>query len=143
MDDLRNLRVTCSSMQRIYDNPAIGRCMALNQCRRGLGWDTVSNYYALLASLTQLDNLEACFLTGIPMVFEETHRPRPCLDDLTYAADGGHNLVAYLVAILLYRHNGDAHDDDTMRRYMRRVEGEEESWATVDERMSMWLGNKG
>jgi hypothetical protein len=35
------------------------------------------------------------------MVFEETHRPRPCLDDLARATDGGHNLVAYLVTILL------------------------------------------
>ena len=55
------------------------------------------------------------------MVFEETHRPRPCLDNLARTADGGHNLAANLVAILLYRHNGDAHDDDTARRYMRRL----------------------
>ena len=60
------------------------------------------------------------------MVFEETHWPQPCLNDLTRAADGGHNLAAYLVAILLYRHNGDARDNDTMRWYMRRVEGKEE-----------------
>ena len=90
--------VTCSSMRRICGNPAIGKGMALDQCRHGLGWDDVGNYYALLSSLTQLSNLEACWLIGIPMVFEETHRPRPCLDDLARAADGGHNLVAYLVA---------------------------------------------
>ena len=65
------------------------------------------------------------------MVFEETHRPRPCLDDLACAADGGHNLQAYLVTILLYRHKGDARDDDTVRPYMRWVEGEEELWAVV------------
>ena len=52
-------------------------------------------------------------------------------------------MVAYLVTILLYRHNGDARDDGTVRRYMRRVEVEEESWAAVDERTSMWLGKKG
>ena len=57
----------------------------------------------------------------------EKHNPRPCLDDLARAADGGHNLVAHLVAILLYRHNGDAGDDDTARRYIRRVKGEEVS----------------
>ena len=61
------------------------------------------------------------------MVFEETHRPQPCLDDLARAADGEHNLAAYLVAILLYRHNSGADDDDTMRRCMRWVEGKEES----------------
>ena len=65
------------------------------------------------------------------MVFEETHKPWPCLNNLARATDGGHNLAAYLVAILLYRHNGDARDDDTTRGYMRWVEGKEESWATV------------
>ena len=49
------------------------------------------------------------------MVFEETHRPQPCLDDLAHTTNGGHNLAAYVVAILLYRHNGDARDDDTAR----------------------------
>jgi hypothetical protein len=44
----------------------------------------------------------------------EKHSPGPCLDDLAYAADGRHNLAIYLVALLLYRHNGIAGDDDTM-----------------------------
>jgi hypothetical protein len=74
-------------------------------------------------------------------------QPRPCLDDLAHAADGGHNLAAYLVTLLLYRHNGDAGDDDTTRRYIRRVEGEEVSWAAVaggrGGPMSWWLSNKG
>jgi hypothetical protein len=131
MDNLCSLWVTCSSMHRICGNLAIGRRVALDQCRRGLGWDDVSDYYALLSSLTQLDNSEACFLTKIPMVFEETHMPQPCLDDLAHATDGGLNLASYLVTILLYRHNGDAHNDDTTRRYMRRVEGKEESWAAI------------
>ena len=73
------------------------------------------NYYALLASLTQVWNLEACFLTEIQTVFMEKHNPQPCLDDFTCATDGGHNLAAYLVALLLYRHNGDADDNDTTR----------------------------
>ena len=122
-------------MHRICCNHTVGQRVALDQCCHGLGWDDVGNYYALLSSLTQLGNLEACFLTGIAMVFEETNRPQPCLDDLTRTADGRHNLAAYMVAILLYRHNGDARDDDTTRRYMRWVEGEEESWvAVVDQR---------
>ena len=58
-----------------------------------------------------------------------------------------HNLVAYLVTILLYRHNGDARNDDTARRYIRRVEGEEESWAAAagggSGLMSRWLRDKG
>jgi hypothetical protein len=67
--------------------------------------------------------------TGIQTIFMENHSPRPCLDYLTRAAEGGHNVVAYLVAIFLYRHNGDADDDTTARRYIRRVEGKEESRA--------------
>ena len=110
-------------MHHICGNPTIDWRVALDQCKRRLGWNNVGNYYALLSSLTQLGNLETCFLTGIPMVFEETHRPRPCLGDLARSTDGGYNLVAYLVAILLYRHNGDARHDDNVRRYMRRVEG--------------------
>ena len=118
-------------MHHIYSDPAIGQCLALDQVRRRrTGADPV-NYYALLASLTQVDNLEACFLIGIQIVFMEKHSPQPCLDNLTCTTDGGHNLAAYLVAILLYRHNGDAGDDDTMRRCMRRVKGEEESRAVA------------
>ena len=77
----------------------------------------------------------------------EKRSPQPCLNDLTYVADGGHNLAAYLVTILLYRHNGDAHDDDTARQYMRHVEGEEELRAVLvgvgGGPMSRWLRNKG
>ena len=66
----------------------------------------------------------------------ENHSPLPCLDYLTRAADGGHNMAAYLVAIFLYRHNGNVGDDDTVRRYIRQVEGEEKSWAmVVDQRV--------
>ena len=51
--------------------------------------------------------------------------------------------MAYLVTILLYWHNGDAHDDNTMRRYMRWVEGEEESRADGSGGpTSRWLRNK-
>jgi len=63
--------------------------VALDQCRHRLGWDDVDDYYTLVSSLTQCSNLEACFLTGITMVFEETHGPQPCLDDLACTADGG------------------------------------------------------
>jgi hypothetical protein len=94
-------------------------------------WDDPIDYEALLASLTQVSNMEACFLIRIQTVFKEKHSPRPCLDDLTHAADGGHNLVAYLVTLLLYRHNGDASDDNTARWYIRWVEGEEVSWAAA------------
>jgi hypothetical protein len=112
-------------MCRICGNPAIGRHLALDRFRRERTWDDPIDYEALLASLTQVGNLEACFLTRIQTVFMEKHSLWACLDDLARAADGGHNLVAYLVALLLYRHNGDADDDDTARQYIRPVKGEE------------------
>ena len=75
MDDLRSLRAACSSMRHICSNPAVGRRVALHQCRCGLGWDEDGNYYALLSSLTQLGNLEACFLTRIQIIFMEKRSP--------------------------------------------------------------------
>ena len=42
---------------------------------RGRTWVDPVDYYALLASLTQVGNLEACFLTGIQTIFMEKHSP--------------------------------------------------------------------
>ena len=111
-------------MRRICGDPAIGWRLALNQFRCGRTWDDPIDYEALLASLTHVGNAEACFLTKIQTVFMEKDSPQPCLNNLAHAVDGRHNLGAYLVALLLYRHNGNANDDDTVRQYIRWVEGE-------------------
>jgi hypothetical protein len=102
--------------------------VAVGRCKHGarLSNDVV-NYFTLLARLTQVDNLEACLLIGIQTIFTENHSPPPCLDYLTHAANGRHNVVAYLVTIFLCRHNGNVSYDNTVRRYKRRVEDEEES----------------
>jgi hypothetical protein len=65
MDDLRSLRVTCSSMHRICGNPAISRRLSLVQFRCRTTWDNPMDYEALLDNLTQLGNLGACFFIGI------------------------------------------------------------------------------
>ena len=115
MDDLHSLRATCSSLWGIYGDPAIGQCVVVDRCRYGArSSNDLINYFALLARLTQVDNLEACLLTKIQTIFTENHSPRPCLDYLTRTADGGHNVAAYLVATLLYRRNDDANDDNAM-----------------------------
>ena len=75
MDDLHSLQVTYSSMHRIYGDPAIGRCLALDWFRHGRTWDDPVNYEALLSSLTQVGNLEGCFLTGMQTIFMEKHSP--------------------------------------------------------------------
>jgi hypothetical protein len=136
IDDLRSLGVTCSSMCRICGDRAVNLHMSLDRVKRGTrSWNDSDNYYVLLASLTALNNPEACFLTRIPIALKENHSPRPCLDDLTCVAEDGHNVVAYVAALLLYRHNGDARDDDTARRYIRQVEEEESRAAAVDQRV--------
>jgi hypothetical protein len=71
MDELCSLWVTYSSMCHICCDPAIGRHLASDWFRRGrTGADPV-DYYALFASLTHVDNLEACFLTWMQTVFME------------------------------------------------------------------------
>ena len=94
MDDLHSLWATCLSMRHIYGHPAVGQHLALDRFRRGRMSANLVNYYALLASLTQVGNPEALFLTGIQTIFMEKHNPRSCLDDLARAADGRHNLAA-------------------------------------------------
>jgi hypothetical protein len=69
--------------------------------------------------LTDLGNSEACFFSRIKAVFMEN---RGC-NDLRRATEGGHDVVAYLYAILLYRDNGGAATDDIVKWYMRRVAG--------------------
>jgi hypothetical protein len=76
MDGLRCLWATYSFMCRFCGDPTIGRRVAMDWCKCGvMSWNDLANYYALLASLTQLSNSEACFLTRIPMVFMDNHNP--------------------------------------------------------------------
>jgi hypothetical protein len=74
MDDIHSLWATYSFMHRMCGDPAIGHHVAMDWCRCGVrSWNDLDNYYGLLGSLTQLGNLEACFLTEIPMVFTENY----------------------------------------------------------------------
>jgi hypothetical protein len=89
-------------------------------------------YKAFLGMLTGLENPEACFLSEIKAFIE--HRG---YNDLRHAAEGGHDVAAYLYAILLYRDNGGAAADDTAKGYMRRVTGGGNTTS------SRWLSNEG
>jgi hypothetical protein len=59
-------------------------------------------YKAFLAMLSVLRNSKACFLSEIKAFFIE----HIGYDDLRRAAEGGHDVAAYLYAILLYKDNG-------------------------------------
>jgi hypothetical protein len=82
--------------------------------------------------LSGLGNPETCFLSGIKAFFIE-HRG---YNDSRCAAEGGHDAVAYLYAIFLFRDNGGAAAGDTTKGYMRRVAG----GSTTPSR---WLSNEG
>jgi hypothetical protein len=82
--------------------------------------------------LTGLGNPESCFLSGIKAFFIE----HMGYNDLQRAAEGGHDAVTYLYAIFLYRDNGGAAADDTVKGYMSRVVG---GGSTT----TRWLSNEG
>jgi hypothetical protein len=83
--------------------------------------------------LSSLGNSEACFLSVIKAFFIE-HRG---YNDLRCTAEGGHDVAAYLYAILLYGDNGAAAADDTAKGYMSRAAG---GGSTTSSR---WLSNEG
>ena len=74
------------------------------------------------------------------ILFGENYSSRSSITKLKEAAQAGHNVAAYVAAMVLYRANGDAGDDDTGRRYIRQVDGEEESVAAT---VMMMRTNKG
>jgi hypothetical protein len=121
-------------MRRVCSHGDIGRHLSIEGIRDEISllWNPTA-YKAFLAMLSGLGNPEACFLSRIKAFFIE-HRG---YNDLRRAAEGGHDAAAYLYAILLYRDNGGAVDDDTTKGYMRRVTGDGSTTS------SRWLSNEG
>jgi hypothetical protein len=95
-----------------------------------LGVDPTA-YKEFIATLTDLEHPEACFLSGIKAFFIE-HRG---YNDLRGTAEGGHDAATYLYTILLYIYNGGA-AADTAKGYMRRVAGGNSTTL-------IWLSNEG
>jgi hypothetical protein len=105
-----------------------------------LQWNDRKGYDALLDCLTRIRNPEACFLSGMDILFVENYSSWSSIAKLEEAAQAGHSVAAYIAAMVLYSANGGIGDDDTARRYIRQVEGEEESAATTS---MMMRTNKG
>jgi hypothetical protein len=82
--------------------------------------------------LTGLGHSEACFLSRIKAFFVE-HRG---YNDLWRAAEVAHDAAAYLYATFLYKDNGSAATDDTVKWYMRLV-------AIGGSTTSRWPSNEG
>jgi hypothetical protein len=107
-------------MRRVCSHGDDGQRLSIKGIRDEISWvRNPTAYKAFLAMLSDLGNPEACFLSKIKAFFNE-HRG---YNDLRCAAKGGHDVAAYLYAILLYRDNGSAATDDTAKGYMRRVVG--------------------
>jgi hypothetical protein len=120
-------------MRRVCGHSDVGWRLSIEGIRDEISWMwNPTAYKAFLAMLSGLGNPKACFLSGIKAFFIE-HRG---YNDLRRAAKGGHDAMAYLYAILLYRDNGGAACDDIAKGYMRRVAG---GGSTT----SRWLSNEG
>jgi hypothetical protein len=86
-----------------------------------MAWDNPNGYHTLLLHLAQVGNREACFITGMHVVFcEPMMTPLPVLNENhERAATGAHKVAAYVATVLLYMANGGTGIDDTARQYMR------------------------
>uniref|UniRef100_K3Z0H1 Uncharacterized protein n=1 Tax=Setaria italica TaxID=4555 RepID=K3Z0H1_SETIT len=123
MDDLRKLRAVCRVMHRACCDPSVGRRVALLRTYwEDMQWNEPHRYYALLALLVGVGNPEACTLKGIVDFFTTL---QPSLHELSHTTMGGHDVGAYLYALMMYRNNGGGADDDIAKMYIRRFEYED------------------
>jgi hypothetical protein len=127
MEDLRSLRATCKSMLGPCHDRDISRHLALDRVLvEQMQNDDPDGYDVFIRSLAEASNPVACFLTGMDDIFGRNHSPRPPLDQLHRAAEGGHRVAAYVAAVFLYRANSGADADATAIAYMKQVEGEDQ-----------------
>jgi hypothetical protein len=86
MDDLRSLQATCREMHCVCTNAAVGRHVALERFAIELQWNDRKGYDALLDCLTYIRNPEACFLSGMDILFGENYSSRSSIAKLEEAA---------------------------------------------------------
>jgi hypothetical protein len=111
----------------------VGKCLLIEGIRDEISWVwNPTAYKAFLAMLSGLGNSESCFLSGIKGFYIKQRG----YNDLGRAAEGGHDVAAYLYAILLYRDKGNTAGDDTAKGYMKQVTGGGSA-------TSRWLSNEG
>jgi len=109
MDDLRSLRATCRFLRGVTSDRAVGQCIDVHWFAAAMLWNDHAAYAALLAHLTDIGNPVACYITGMNNAFSKgTPEARPSIIELACAAKCGHNVAAYVDAILLFRANTGA-----------------------------------
>ena len=121
MDDLHILWVTCYFMRSVCRNTEVSLRIFVERLFDNMVWDNPDGYHTLLPCLAQVDNLEACFITGMHVVFYgPVITPLPFLDEnLELNVAGGHKVAAFVAVILLYMANSGAGVNDNARQYMR------------------------
>ncbi|KAG2561495.1 hypothetical protein PVAP13_8KG163601 [Panicum virgatum] len=124
MDDLRSLWVTCRFLHGVTSDRAVGQHINVPQFSTAMLWRDRAAYATLLAHPTDIGNSEACYMTGMKNIFSKvTPEARPCIVELAHTAERRPNVAAYVAAILLFRANTGADDDQATMRYNRQVEG--------------------
>ncbi|CAO2045299.1 unnamed protein product [Urochloa humidicola] len=130
MQDLRSLRRSCKWMCQVCKSRHVAKSIPV---QHALEWElfVVAHYDRdyrndLIGKLAEAGNEEACFRDGLRVVFDVYQKELDCpLNNLESAADKGHNLAVYLLALCLYRRNGGAVDDEKEKELIRKLEGED------------------
>jgi hypothetical protein len=65
-------------------------------------------------------------IRDVTILFGENCSSRSSITKLEESDQFGHNVAAYVAAMVLYMANGSTSDDDTVRWYIKHVKGEEE-----------------
>ena len=126
MADLGNLRTTCKAMCVVCGAAKVVRRLALRHVLRRRFYLGPEYRGTLITGLATIGNPEACFRSGMCLVFGKQHGAiMPCLDLLRRAAKAGHKVAIYVLALLLYRPNSGDGNDDKSRRLLHMVEGPE------------------
>jgi hypothetical protein len=126
MADLVNLRATCKAMCVVCSAAKVGRCLALRRVLQRRFYLGPEYRAMLITGLATVGNPEACFRSGMCLVFgKQRGAIMPCLDPLRCTAEAGHKVAIYVLALLLYRPNSGDGDDDEARQLLRMVEGPE------------------
>jgi hypothetical protein len=133
IEDLGSLWATYSQMRRVCGDIVVGRSIPLLWVLlRGIhvgtwNWFYDHKYHAkLIARLASVDNLEAYFYVGMHAVFVEDHSAlMPWLDMLERSATTSHDVVVFVLSLVLHRSNSGADNDNIARQWLREVKGDE------------------
>uniref|UniRef100_A0A0E0G9D4 At2g35280-like TPR domain-containing protein n=1 Tax=Oryza nivara TaxID=4536 RepID=A0A0E0G9D4_ORYNI len=115
--DLLSLRATCKAMHAAAKERDVGKCVPLERLDN-MKWMENERYLAIVNHLVGAGNPDACFITGVTLVFAHQDMEQGLLF-LNKAATAGHKAAAYVLGLLLYKFD-DARA--TGKKYISQVE---------------------